>query len=305
MADQLRVACVQMRVGPEKQENVERAEALVADAAALRADIVILPERWNAYGSPETLRAAAEDLSGGATIDAMSRWATTHSLLLVGGSITESVSAERLANTCLVFAPDGSVAATYRKIHMFDVNVGGLAYSESALDDAGDHVVALRWKGWSIGLSICYDLRFPELFRLLALRGVELVAVPAAWTMFTGKDHWEILLRTRAVENQCYVAAAGQHGSDHLGRVTYGRSLIADPWGLVLATAPDEDSVTIATIGRGRLERIRRDLPALANRKPGSYRWHEGVAANDETVAGLPADLLRGELTVRTSGSSG
>ena len=156
---------------------------------------------------------------------------------------------------------------------MFDVEVGGQVYRESEAEEPGDETVICDAEGWRIGLTICYDLRFPELFRILALGGAELVTLPAAFTLFTGRDHWELLIRARAVENQLYVAASNQWGSFAPGKSTYGRSMIVDPWGTVLACAPDEDCVVFAEIDRARMDRIRATLPSLANRQPSAYRW--------------------------------
>ncbi len=188
-------------------------EPLVARAAATGADLVVLPEKWNGLGSHEILLDVAEPLEGGETVEAMSRWARTHGITLVGGSIAERRDGrEKLGNTCVVFDPEGEVAAVYRKIHMFDVEVGGVVYRESDSEDPGEVTVSCEVEGWHLGLTVCYDLRFPELYRILAVDGAELVTVPAAFTLYTGKDHWELLLRARAVENQCYVAAANQWG---------------------------------------------------------------------------------------------
>jgi deaminated glutathione amidase len=278
MPDRLRVACVQLSAGTDKAANLEKAERLVAQAASTGADVVVLPEKWNAIGSVETLRANAEPLEGGASVDAMSRWARTHGVTLVGGSITEiREGRERLSNTCAVFDPGGDVVAVYRKIHMFDVEVGGHVYRESEAEEPGEETAVCDVEGWKVGLSVCYDLRFPELYRILALEGAELVTVPAAFTLYTGKDHWELLLRARAVENQCYVAAANMWGVHEGGKASYGRSSLVDPWGVVLAQAADEDTVISAELDRGHMERIRRDLPSLANRQPSAYRWPAGV----------------------------
>jgi predicted amidohydrolase len=274
MAETLRVACVQLNSSADKAENIERAERLVARAAATGADLVLLPEKWNAIGSVETLRAAAEPLEGGETVEAMSGWAKQHGITVVGGSITERREGrEKLSNTCCVFDSSGDLAAVYRKIHMFDVEVGGQVYRESEAEEPGDETVVCDVEGWKLGLSVCYDLRFPELYRILAVEGAEVVTVPAAFTLFTGKDHWELLLRARAVENQCYVVAANEWGVHEGGKAAYGRSTIVDPWGVVLAQASDEDTVITAELDRSLLERVRRDLPSLANRRPAAYRW--------------------------------
>jgi predicted amidohydrolase len=268
------VACVQMTSGPDKAANLERSERLVANAARAGADIVVLPEKWNAIGPPDVLHAAAEPLAGGESVGAMSGWAARFGIVLVGGSITERREGrDKLSNTSLVFDRDGSLAAVYRKIHLFDVDVGGHAYRESDAEEPGDEVVVAGADGWKVGLSVCYDVRFPELYRILALEGAELVTVPANFTLYTGKDHWHLLLRARAVENQYYVAAAAQVGEPWPGRPSYGRSLIADPWGIVLAEAPDEETVVLADVHRARLADVREKLPSLANRQAAAYRW--------------------------------
>ena len=274
MSDLLRVACVQMTSGADKTANIAKAEQLVARAAATGADVIVLPEKWNGIGDADQLRALAEPLDGGQSVEAMRSWARRHGVAIVGGSITERRDGrDKLSNTCAVVDAEGEVAAVYRKIHLFDVEVDGLVYHESEAEEAGEEPVVTRAEGWPVGLTVCYDLRFPELFRILALEGAELVTVPAHFTLATGKDHWHVLLRARAIENQCYVAAAAQVGSPLPGRPSYGRSLIADPWGIVLVEAPDEETVIAAEIDRARLRDIRSKLPSLANRQPDAYRW--------------------------------
>ena len=274
MPDLIRVACVQMTSRDDKAANLETAERLVARAAARGADLVVLPEKWNAIGSVQTLWDAAEDLDDGESVAAMSAWARRHGVTLVGGSITERREGhEKLSNTSIAFDPSGAIAAVYRKIHLFDVEVGGHVYRESEAEEPGEEPVVVPAEDWVLGLSVCYDVRFPELYRILALEGAELVTVPAHFTLFTGKDHWHVLLRARAIENQCYVAAAAQIGETRPGKPSYGRSLIADPWGVVVAQAPDEEAVVTAEVDRARLEDVRRRLPSLASRRPGAYRW--------------------------------
>jgi deaminated glutathione amidase len=276
MTDRLRVACVQMSSRADKAANLERAETLVARAADAGADVVVLPEKWNAIGNAEMLHAAAEPLDG-ESVAAMSAWARRHGITLVGGSITERREGrEKLSNTCVVLDREGEVTAVYRKIHLFDVEVGGLVYRESDAEEPGDEPVVCA-ADWPLGLSVCYDVRFPELYRILALEGALLVTVPAHFTLHTGKDHWEVLLRARAIENQLFVAAAAQFGETMPGRWSYGRSLIADPWGLVLALAPDEETVISADLDRARLDDVRAKLPSLATRQPDAYRWPSRV----------------------------
>ena len=235
----------------------------MARAASTGADVVVLPERWNCVGSADDYRAAAEPLEGGETVAAMARWARTLGVSLVGGSITERREGrEKVSNTSCLFDAEGTLVAVYRKIHLFDVEVGGRVYRESDSDEPGSEPVVADAEGWKLGLTVCYDLRFPELYRLLAVAGAELVTVPANFTAFTGRDHWHVLLRARAIENQLYVAAAAQ-----VGRHAYGRSSIVDPWGTVLAQAPDEETVVVAELDRARLLDVRAKLPSLANRR--------------------------------------
>jgi deaminated glutathione amidase len=263
-----------MTSGPEKAANLEKAEKLVARAAATGADVVALPEKWNAIGEADTLHAAAEPLEGGETVETMAGWARDHGITLIGGSIAELREGhEKLSNTSIAFGPDGEVLGVYRKIHLFDVEVEGNVYRESEAEEPGEEPVVVRGEGWPIGLTVCYDIRFPELYRILALEGAELVTVPAAFTVPTGRDHWLVLMRARAIENQYYIAAPGQVGETRPGKPSYGRSLIVDPWGIVLAQAPDEETVISAELDRARLRRIREKLPSLKNRQADAYRW--------------------------------
>jgi deaminated glutathione amidase len=273
VARTLRVSCVQLTSGPDKASNLETAERLVARAAAAGADVVVLPEKWNGIGDRGTLHAIAEPLDGGESVEALAGWARTHGIAIVGGSITERRDGrEKLSNTCPVLDADGELVAVYRKIHLFDVEVGGHVYRESESEEPGEEPVVADLEGWPVGLTVCYDLRFPELYRVLALEGARLVTVPANFTLFTGRDHWHVLLRARAIENQLYVAAAAQIGETMPGRPSYGRSLIADPWGTVLAQAPDGEGVVTAEIDAARLEDVRARLPSLASRVPAAYR---------------------------------
>jgi predicted amidohydrolase len=276
----LTVAAVQLNATGDKAANIARAGQLVAEAAGRGARLVLLPEKWTGFGPPEILHACAEGLDDGDSVAAMRGWAREHGIHLIGGSITERVDgADKLFNTCVAFDPHGDVAAVYRKIHLFDVDVGGRRYRESDLEEGGEEIVTVEVDGWSVGLSICYDVRFPELYRILALRGAEVIVVPAAFTAVTGRDHWELLLRARAVENQAFVVAAGDWGEHPGGKRTYGHSMVVDPWGTILAARPEGDGVVVASLDRERLEEIRTTLPALANRRPGAYRWPSPVEA--------------------------
>ena len=274
MPDRIRVACVQMTSRTDKAANLETAARLVAQAAATGADVVVLPEKWNGIGDSAFYHDTAEPLDGGESVAAMSQWARTHGITLVGGSIVElREGREKRSNTSLVFDGDGDIVATYRKIHLFDVEVGGVVYRESESEEPGDEAVVAEVEDWQLGLSVCYDVRFPELYRILALEGAQLVTVPAHFTTPTGKDHWHVLLRARAIENQLYVVAAAQVGETLPRKPAYGRSLIVDPWGVVLAQAPDEETVISAELDLAHLRDIRAKLPSLANRQANAYRW--------------------------------
>ena len=269
----MRAAAVQLNATADKDRNLETAEHLVRGAAAEGAWMIVLPEKWNVLGDAATLVAGAEPLDG-PSITAVRSWARELGVAICAGSIAErSEERERLSNTSTLISPDGEIAAVYRKVHMFDVDVGGVAYRESDTEEPGSELVVGEVARVPIGLSICYDLRFPELYRILALRDARVVTVPAAFTMETGRDHWEVLLRARAIENQLFCVAAGQIGEAPPHFRSYGRSMIVDPWGTVLATAPDEECFVAADLRFDRLEEVRRSIPSLANRRPESYEW--------------------------------
>jgi predicted amidohydrolase len=263
----MRAAAVQLNSNADRDRNLEVAERLVREAAAAGAGLIALPEKWPLLGSPEELRAGAEPVTGPA-ITAARGWARELGVHLLAGSFAERVEgAERLANTALLIAPDGEIAAAYRKIHMFDVDVGGVAYRESETEAPGSELVVADAGGIELGLSVCYDLRFPELYRMLAVRGARALAVPSAFTKETGREHWHVLLRARAIENQAFVIAPNQSGTAPPHYDSFGHSLIADPWGRVLAELPEGEGFAAAELDLGELERIRADLPSLANRR--------------------------------------
>jgi predicted amidohydrolase len=268
----MRVATVQLTSTHDKDANLERADTLTRRAASAGAELVVLPEKWNVLGDPEAIRAGAEPLDGPAL-----RWARATArelgIELVAGSIAESVeSQDKGANTSVHVGRDGHDRAIYRKIHMFDVEVGGRHYEESAIETPGDEIVVTHTEdGVPLGMSVCYDLRFPELYRVLAVRGARVLLVPSAFTLATTRDHWELLLRARAIENQAFVVAPNQIGEHAPGYRSGGRSMVVDPWGLVLATAADEETIAVADLSLERQDDIRRRLPSLANRRPEAY----------------------------------
>ncbi len=290
----MRVAAIQTTAGPEPESNLDDAGRLVAEAVGEGAELVVLPEYFSVAGSPDFLRQHAEPLTG-PTVTWASRLAEQWNIRLLAGSFPERADGTpgtagrsgptegHLFNTSCLIGPSGSVEAVYRKIHLFDVELGGTRLCESATIAPGADLCVVTLEGPGprehpipvLGLSICYDLRFPELYRILTLLGATLMTVPAAFTAATGPAHWELLLRARAVENQVFVIGAGQVGDLPPGMpACHGHSMIVDPWGTVLAERDDPTSgVVAADLDFGAQLRIRSELPVLANRRPGAYRW--------------------------------
>jgi predicted amidohydrolase len=273
----MRAAAVQLNSTDEYDRNVEVAERLVRAAAADGAELIVLPEKWTVLGPPEAIRASAQPLDGPA-LSAASAWARELGIFLVAGSVPETVPGqEKLANTSVMFGPDGERLAVYRKIHMFDVDVGDVSYRESEIEQAGDEIAIGDAGGTPVGLTICYDLRFPELYRILAVRGARVITVPSAFTERTGRDHWEVLIRARAIEDQVFIVAAGQIGFAPPHYRSYGRSMIVDPWGVVLAQAADTEGFVSAELDFTAQDEVRNRLPSLRNRRPQAYRWPDAA----------------------------
>jgi len=278
----MRAAAVQLNSKTDKQRNIETADRLTRAAAADGADFVLLPEKWTTLGEPEDYRRAAEPLDGGGpAIEWARSTARELGIDLVAGSISEQREGHhKLGNTSIHFGPDGEMKAIYRKIHMFDVVVGGLEYRESEAEEPGEEIVLSETRdGVRFGMTVCYDLRFPELYRIEAIRGARILLVPAAFTKITGQAHWETLLRARAIENQCFVIAADQIGQHPPDKESFGGSMIVDPWGELLARAPDEETFIAADLDFTRQAEVRDQLPSLANRMPGAYMWPQEVSA--------------------------
>jgi predicted amidohydrolase len=274
----LRAAVVQLNSTNDKPRNLAAAERLVRAAAADGAELVVLPEKWNLLAGGEELLAGAEPLDG-PSLSAARGWARELGIGLLAGSISEQ-GGDKAFNTSVLVGPDGDDLALYRKIHMFDVDVGGVAYRESEYEEPGAEIVTVPLADTVLGLSVCYDLRFPELYRILAVRGARVVTVPSAFTLATGRDHWEVLLRARAIENQAFVLAPNQVGEAPPHFSSYGRSAIVDPWGVVLATAPDEECFVSGELDLSAQDRVRESLPSLANRRPQAYVWPQLTEAH-------------------------
>jgi deaminated glutathione amidase len=274
----VRAAAVQLNSTEDKERNLAVAERLTRAAAADGAELVVLPEKFNVLGTHEHYRRGAEPLDG-PTVRWASGLAAELGIDLVAGSIVElREGRDKLSNTCVHVGPDGEAKAVYRKIHMFDVVVGGVEYRESESEEPGEEIVVSETAdGLSLGLTVCYDLRFPELYRILAVRGARVITVPSAFTKVTGRAHWEVLLRARAIENQAFVVAADQVGVHPENKESFGGSMIVDPWGVVLARAPDEPCFICADLDLGRQDEVRETLPSLRNRAPSAYRWPDEV----------------------------
>src|ERR1700759_5178437 len=263
----MRVAVCQVNSRDDRDRNLSVAREMLERAAAAGAGFAVLPE-YVAYLGPGAGAPKPEPIDG----EFAAFFATAARELGIwvhAGSFHEAgPDDEHTFNTSLVFDPTGSLKATYRKIHLYDVEIAGrVSYQESRTVAPGSETVVTEVDGVPVGLSICYDLRFPELYRALAIAGAKVLVVPAAFMMHTGRDHWEVLLRARAIENQCYVVAAGQIGDHEPSRTCFGRSMIIDPWGTVLAQSPDTVGVVTADIDLERLAHIREELPSLANRR--------------------------------------
>ncbi len=264
--DRYLAAVVQMASGPDRDSNLERAAGFVRDAARRGARLVVLPEVF-AWRGPRAEEARHAEPVPGPSVAAMATVARDAGVHLLMGSILERAPEEaRSFNTSCLLSPAGELVARYRKIHLFDVDIPGrVTVRESDARAPGAGVVTVSTELGTIGLSICYDLRFPELYRRQSRAGAELLLVPSAFTFTTGSAHWEVLCRARAVENQCYLLAANQTGTSPHGFADYGNSLIVDPWGVVVARATDGEGVAFAEIDRGYLARVRRELPCLGH----------------------------------------
>jgi predicted amidohydrolase len=277
----MRAAAVQLQSTTDTEQNLASAERHTRAAVADGAELVVLPERLDIRGASADYRAGAEPLDG-RPITWARELARELGIDLVAGSVAERRAGhERVSNTSVHVGPDGEVRAVYRKIHMFDIEVDGVVYRESQHSEpAAEIVLSETANGVGLGLTICYDLRFPELYRILALRGARVITVPANFTRVTGTAHWEVLLRARAIEDQVFVIAPGQGNLPGTDQDSYGNSMIIDPWGEVLARSPMEGECHIvADLDLARQDEVREKLPSLANRVDAAYKWPEEVTA--------------------------
>lgn len=259
-------AAVQLNSREDRAANLAAARRWAEAAARRGAALVALPEMFSCLGRPEAMLEAAEEIPG-PTSDDLAHLARRLGVTLVGGSIAERAPEGRAYNTSLLFGPDGGLLARYRKRHLFDIDLPGrVTNQESRWFAHGNAIVVAETPVGKLGLAICYDLRFPEHFRRLADAGAEAIAIPSAFTLATGRDHWEVLLRARAIENQTFVVAPNQFGQHTPALTSFGRSTIVDPWGTLLAVAADGEGLAVAEIDFERLAEIRAQLPALRHR---------------------------------------
>jgi predicted amidohydrolase len=272
----LRVGLVQLNSQHDRAANFAAIEGLVAEAAGRGARFVMLPEHAPYLGPKEGYQAGAEPIPGPTSMR-YAALARRHGIYLHAGSMVEETDVPgKYANTTVVFDPGGQLIAKYRKIHLYDVEIPGrVSVKESDSVAPGDEIITVEIDGITFGLAICYDLRFPELFRLLALKGAEVLVNPAAFMLYTGRDHWEVLLRARAIENQAWMLAAAQWGKHEPNGACYGRSLVVDPWGTVVAQAPDGVGIVVTDIDTAVVRQQRTELPSLANRQPAAYTLEE------------------------------
>ena len=275
----METAICQIKAVPDKEANISKAALMIDRAAAKKARIVVLPEMCNCLYQPELFLEAAENVEGGATVTMLSEKAGEHGILLIAGSIPEKVPDEpKVYNTCFVFGPDGALIARHRKLHLFDVSISGkITVTESEIVKPGNELTLFDALGMKFGIAICYDIRFPELARLLALEGAQIIAVPAAFNTTTGPPHWHPTMRARAIENQVYIAAVCPARNTDSSYHTYGHSMIVDPWGKILAEAGEDEQIIFADIDMAYLEKVRRELPLFKHRRTDLYGLEEIV----------------------------
>jgi deaminated glutathione amidase len=276
MIDKLKVSLIQMQVTNQVETNVQQAIDLIKEAGKNKPDLIVLPENFHMIGTKEELYEAAETIDG-PTLTRLKELAKELGTYIVAGTMKlKNPGNEKLKNTSCVINPEGEIQDVYEKIHTFNAQVGGITYAARNVEESGDKIVVTNIKGVPVGLSVCFDMRFPEMFRILALKGAKVILVPALFMLHTGKDHWEVLLRARAIENQVYIAAPATFGTFPPNNAwTYGRSMFVDPWGVVVAQASDQACVITADLDLNWLEDVRKKVPTLSQRRPEVYNWQE------------------------------
>jgi predicted amidohydrolase len=274
MKKSFKIAICQMRVMENKQINIDKATAMIKESADNGADMVVLPEMFNCPYDTQKFRAYAESVDNSQTIKAVSHAARMNDVHIFGGSIPELLN-DKVYNSCFIFNRNGHILDVYRKTHLFDVNIPGMIFKESNTVSAGNKIKVIDTELIKVGIAICYDIRFPELFRLMTLRNAGLMVVPGAFNLKTGPAHWKTLIMARAIDNQVYMAVASPAPNKDLSYIAYGHSLIVDPWGKVLCEAGEDEEIIYATIDTSYTDNIRRQLPILKNRRTDMYKLIE------------------------------
>ncbi|MDP7038295.1 MAG: carbon-nitrogen hydrolase family protein [Myxococcota bacterium] len=266
--ESINVAVIQLTCTENTQDNMEKVLRLSKQAIAAGAKLITLPENYGFLGGEEEKLAHAQDIDDGPFIEPLRRLAQAHQVGILAGGLPEKThTKDKVFNTAVFIAEDGSTLATYRKIHLFDIDLREASFKESSHVAAGDQTVVATFHGWKIGMSICYDLRFPELYRKLVQEGAQILCIPAAFTLHTGKDHWQPLIQCRAIENQAYVAAPAQFGRHSAKRASWGKSMLVDPWGTIIGQAKEAEGFALARFEKSYLDQVRQGLPALSHRR--------------------------------------
>ena len=275
MEDQFKLALCQMKVIDNKDFNIKNAVDMIKTAAENKSDLVILPEMFNCPYQNEKFKEYGEEKNNSKTLKAISKAAKDSNLYVIAGSIPES-DGDNLYNTSFTFNRNGEIIGSHRKMHLFDIDIPEkISFKESDTLSAGNQITLINTELCKIGVAICYDIRFPELLRIMALEGAKLIVVPGAFNMTTGPAHWETLIRTRAIDNQIYVAAASPARNEELSYVAYGNSMVADPWGDVLVRASEKEEMIYACINMSRLKEVREELPLFSGRREDIYQLIE------------------------------
>ncbi len=274
MKNNFKIAICQMRVVDDKQINIDKATSMIKESADNGADMIVLPEMFNCPYDTHKFRDYAESADESQSLKAVSQAASLNDVYIVAGSIPELLDGD-IYNSCFVFDRNGHILDVYRKMHLFDVDIPGMIFHESETVTAGNEIVVVETDLTNVGIVICYDIRFPELFRLMNLKNAGLMVIPGAFNMKTGPSHWETLIKARAIDNQVYMAAASPASNDDLSYVAYGHSLIVDPWGNVLGKAGRDEEIIYANIDAAYIDKIRRELPILKNRRTDIYKLIE------------------------------
>ena len=274
MKKSFKIGICQMRVVDDKQVNLDKSTAMIKEAADNGAAMVILPEMFNCPYDTQKFRAYSEPADNSPTLQAVSMAAKLNDIYLFSGSIPELLD-DHVYNSCFIFGRNGQILDIYRKMHLFDVDIPGMIFKESETVTAGNKITVVDTDLTTVGMAICYDIRFPELFRLMTLKNAGLMVVPGAFNMKTGPAHWKTLIRTRAIDNQVYMAVASPAPNEDLSYVAYGHSLIVDPWGKVLCEAGEDEEIVYGTIDTSYTNKIRQELPILKNRRTDIYKLTE------------------------------